>query len=151
MGDKRYQNIKITGSEQKRLINAQDGFNWNYFKNVPVKFLLSAWDEEKNETNVAKQRITCLLREYLHYLLCRKGKNDKNRNIQLWYNQEEANAKIFFYVGHLVAPNNVVVRKADTDVLTLQAVVNMEKLPASINVWLEMGLNTNNSQKCKCE
>ena len=113
--------------------------------------MLSAWDEEKNETNVAKQRITCLLREYLHYLLCRKGKNDKNRNIQLWYNQEEANAKIFFYVGHLVDPNNVVVRKADTDVLTLQVVVNMEKYPGSINVWLEMGLNTNNSQKCKCE
>ena len=84
-------NEKITGSEQKRPNNFQDGFNNNYFKNVLVKFLLSTWDEEKNETNVAKQRITCLLREYLHYLLCRKG-----RNIQLWYNQEEANTKMFF-------------------------------------------------------
>ena len=82
--------------------------------------------------------------------MCRKGKNDKKRNIQLWCNQEEANTKIFFYVRHLVAPN-VVVRKAETDVLTLQALVNMEKRPASINVWLEMRLNTNNSQKLKMQ
>ena len=49
-----------------------------------------------------------------------------------------------FHVGHLVAPNNVVVTTADTDVLII-APANMEKLPAGINAWLEMGHHTNNT------
>ena len=51
---------------------------------------------------------------------------------------------MLFHVGYLVAPNNVVVRTADTDVLII-ALANMEKCPAAINVWLKLGLHTNNT------
>ena len=51
---------------------------------------------------------------------------------------------MLFHVGHLVAPNTVVVSTADTDVLII-ALANMEKLPAGINVWLEMRLYINNT------
>ena len=45
---------------------------------------------------------------------------------------------MLFHVGHLVAPNNVMVRTADTDVLII-ALVNIEKIPTIINVWPENG------------
>ena len=51
---------------------------------------------------------------------------------------------MLLHVGHLVAPNKVVVRTADTEVL-ITALGNIEKLLACINVWLEMGLHTNNT------
>ena len=54
--------------------------------------------------------------------------------------QEEADAKMLFHVGHLVARNNVAVRTTDTDIIAL---ANIEKLPAGTNVWLQMGLHTN--------
>ena len=57
----------------------------------------------------------------------------KTEDKQLCCHHEEADAKIPFYVGHLVALNNVVVRTADTDVLII-ALKNMKKLPAGINV-----------------
>ena len=53
---------------------------------------------------------------------------------------------MLFHFRHLVAPNNVVVRTTDTEVLTI-VLANIEKLPAGIDVWLEMGLHTNNTFK----
>ena len=50
---------------------------------------------------------------------------------------------MLFHVGHLIAPNHVVVRTADTGVLII-ALTNMEKLPAGINLWLIFELYTNN-------
>ena len=41
--------------------------------------------------------------------------------------QEEADAKMLFHVGHLVARNNAAVRTTDTDIIAL---ANIEKLPA---------------------
>ena len=73
-----------------------------------------------------------------------KGKITKREDVRLWCSHVEADSKILFYVGHLVAPKNVVVRIADTGILII-AVANMEKLPAGINVWLEIGLHTNNT------
>ena len=46
-------------------------------------------------------------------------------------NHEEADTKIVFHVGHLLAPNKVVASTADTDVLII-ALANMEKNPAGI-------------------
>ena len=61
-------------------------------------------------------------------------------------NHEEADTKMPFHVEHLAAPKNVVVRTVDTDVLII-ALANLEKLPAGINVWLEMGHYTNNTPR----
>ena len=55
---------------------------------------------------------------------------------------------MLFHVENLVVSNNMVVRTADTDVLII-ALINIEKLPAAIpvwlDVWLEIGLRTNNT------
>ena len=69
----------------------------------------------------------------------------KTEDTRLWCNHKEADTKMMlFHVGHLVAPNSVVVRTADTDVLII-ALANMEKLPVGINIWLQMGLHMNNT------
>ena len=65
-----------------------------------------------------------------------KGKMTKTDDMKLWCNHEEADTEMLFQVGHLVAPNNVVIRTADTDVLII-ALANMEKLPAGINICLK--------------
>ena len=80
------------------------------------------------------------MRKYLLSISYRKVK-------RLYCNHEEADTKILFHFGHPVAPNNVVVRTADTDVLTI-ALANMKKVPADINVWLKMGLHTNSTLRC---
>ena len=45
--DERYQNEKITGLEQKRPKNFQNDLHNNVFKKALVKFIASAWGEEK--------------------------------------------------------------------------------------------------------
>ena len=60
----------------------------------------------------------------------------KTEDTQLWCNHEEADTKMLFHAGHLVAPSNVVIRTADTDVLII-ALANLEKLPAGVNVGLK--------------
>lgn len=72
----------------------------------------------------------------------------KAEDTLLWCNHKEAETKMLIHVGHLVAPNNVLVGKADTDILII-VLTNIEKLPAGINIWLEMGHHTSNSQICE--
>ena len=57
----------------------------------------------------------------------------KTKDKRLWYNHEETDTKILFHIGHLIAPNNVVIRTAGTDVLII-ALANMKKLPVGRNV-----------------
>ena len=40
----------------------------------------------------------------------------------------------------------MVLKTADTDVLII-ALVNVEKLPVGVNIWLQMGIHTNNTLK----
>ena len=148
--DKRCQNeswhikYQITGPQEKRPNNFQDALLNVYLKKALVKFITSTWGEEKDVTILQNKelRLNC---EYTCFLYrVEKGKMTKTVDKRLCCNHEEADTKILFYVGHLVAPNNVVVRTADTDFLII-ALENMKKLPAGINVWLEMGLHTNNT------
>ena len=44
---------------------------------------------------------------------------------------------MLFHVENLVVSDNIVVRTADTDVLII-ALINIEKLPAAIPVWLDV-------------
>ena len=58
---------------------------------------------------------------------------------------------MFFHVGYLVAPRNLVVRILYTDALIV-ALANIEKLPAGVNAWLEMRLHTNSTLRyVKCD
>ena len=58
--------------------------------------------------------------------------------------QEEADSKMIFHIKSISAPKNVVVRTADTDVLII-ALGNLRNIDPSINVWLEVGLLTQNT------
>ena len=55
---------------------------------------------------IAKQSLTRKSRRYPLFL---SGEKEKKK-------QEKADTKMLFHVGHLVAPNNVLVRTAETDV-----------------------------------
>ena len=72
----------------------------------------------------------------------------KTEDTWLWCNNEKAGTKMLFHVEHLIAPNHVVVRTADTDILII-ALTNIEKLPAVINLWLIFELYTNNTIRCE--
>ena len=65
-----------------------------------------------------------------------KRKMSKTEDTWLWCNHKEADRKILFYVWHLVAPDNVVVK---------HSFANVEKFSAGINVWLETELHTSNT------
>lgn len=54
----------------------------------------------------------------------------KTENLRLWCKL------MLFHTVHSVAPNNVVVKTAETDVLFI-ALANMEKLSAGTIVWLK--------------
>ena len=117
-----------------------------HFITTTLKKLLSTstWREEKYVTilQIKKLRVNCEDACFLYRV--EKGEMTKTEDTRLWCNKEEADTKMLFHVGQLVAPNNVVVRTADTDVLII-APANMGKLPAGINAWLEMGLHMNNT------
>ena len=124
---------QITGPQQKQPNNFQDALLNVYLKKALAKFITSTWGEEKYVTILENKelRLNC---EYTCFLYrVEKGKMTKTVDKRLCCNHEEADTKILFYVGHLVAPNNVVVRTADTDFLII-ALGNMKKLPAGINV-----------------
>ena len=124
---------QITGPQQKQPNNFQDALLNVYLKKALAKFITSTWGEEKYVT-ILQNKELCLNCEYTYFLYrVEKGKMTKTEDKRLCCNHEEADTKILFYVGHLVAPNNVVVRTADTDFLII-ALENMKKLPAGINV-----------------
>ena len=124
---------QITGPQEKRPNNFHDALLNVYLKKALVKFITSTWGEEKYVTILQNKelRLNCEHTCFLYRV--EKGKMTKTEDKRLCCNDEEADTKILFYVGHLVAPNNVVVRTADTDVLII-ALGNMKKLPAGINV-----------------
>ena len=133
--DKRCQNesrhimYEIIGPGQKQPNTALHNV---YFKDALVNFVTSTWSEEKYVTMLQSKelRVKC---EYICFLYrIEKGKMTKTEDKRLWCNQEEADTKILFHVGHLITPSNVVVRTADNDVLII-ALANMKKLPAGRN------------------
>ena len=135
---------EITGPEQKRPNSFQDTLHKNYFKKALVKFVTSTWGEEKYVTILQNKELRVTCEDICFLYREEKGKMTKTEDTLLWCNQKEADTKMLFHGGYLVAPNNVVVRTADTDVLII-ALANMEKRPAAINVWLKLGLHTNNT------
>ena len=124
---------QITGTQQKQPKNFQDALLNVYLKKALVKFITSTWSEEKYVTILQNKELH-LNCEYTCFLYrVEKGKMTKTEDKRLCCNHEEADTKILFYVGHLVAPNNVVVKPVATDVLII-ALGNLKKLPAGINV-----------------
>ena len=111
--------------------------------------MVSTWGEEKYVTILQNKELRVNCEETCFLYRVEKGKMTKTEDTRLCFNHEEADTKMLFHVGHLVAPNNVVVRTADTDILII-ALANMEILSAGINIWLEMGLHTNNTLRYMC-
>ena len=123
---------EITGPEQKRPNNFQDALHNDYFKKTLVKFTILP-GVKKNITILQNKELHVNCEDNCFLYPDEKGKMTKAEDMKLWCNHEEADTKMLFHVGHLVVPNNVVIRTADTDVLII-ALANMEKLPAGINV-----------------
>ena len=113
-------------------------------KKALVKFITNTWGEEKYVTILQSKKLRVNSEDSCFLYHVENAKITKTEDTRLWCNHEEVVTKILFHVGHLVAPNNVVVRTADTNAL-IMALANMEKLPADINIWLQMGLHTNNT------
>ena len=68
------------------------------------------------------------------------------RTIQphLYSTHEEADSKIIFYVTNIEENSNVVIRTADTDVLTIPLGC-ISQIPPNVNLWLEVGLYSKNT------
>lgn len=87
---------KITGPEQKRPKNVQNALHKNQLKKSLVKYITSAWDEEKYVVVLRNKELrnSC---EYVcfHYSVD-KSKTTKTEDMQSWCNYKEADIKMFF-------------------------------------------------------
>ena len=57
---------------------------------------------------------------------------------------EEADSRLLFHVNSIPVPANVVIRVRDCDVLVIALGV-FEMLQATLNLWLEVGIFSNNT------
>jgi len=64
----------------------------------------------------------------------------------LYCSHEEADTRMFFHVSTLPRNTNVVVRTSDTDCLVI-GLASVEKFPDNCNVWLEVGIQSKNTQR----
>ena len=65
----------------------------------------------------------------------------RNEETHLYSNHEEADSRMIFHLKSLSGRNNIVVRTNDTDVLVI-ILSNMDKLNASSQIWLEVGVSS---------
>ena len=68
----------------------------------------------------------CKLQIYFQYHV-EKRKLTNTEDTWLWCSHEGAHTKMLFHLGNLVAPKNVVVKTADTDIL-ITALANMKNV-----------------------
>ena len=64
----------------------------------------------------------------------------------LYCTHEEADTRIFFHLNQVSSSRNVVIRTADTDCLII-ALGNKHMFQPEIKIWLEVGVQSNNSQR----
>ena len=76
-----------------------------------------------------------------------KTEDEKVRKVvetSLKYSHEEVNSRMLFHAKFINAPNTLVIRTDDTDVLVI-TLCNMPKLFEGLKTWLEVGLPSNNT------
>ena len=66
--------------------------------------------------------------------------------LELHCTHEEADIRIFFHVNFFLGPSNVAVRTNHTDCLII-GLVCKHIFHENINIWLDMGLDSNNTRK----
>ena len=67
--------------------------------------------------------------------------------LDLYSTHEEADFRMFFHLKYITAPEKVVIRTADTDCLII-ALGLKHLYDQQLQIWLEVGLQSNNSLRC---
>ena len=70
--------------------------------------------------------------------------------IELYNTHGEADTRMYFHLFPVMSFSNVVIRNDDTDCLIISLGIQ-SKLDESINVWLEVGKQSKNSLRYRCE
>ena len=137
---------QITGPTQKRPNNWIQALRNASFKESFIKFLINSWKNDdfahiwQEKTLFANSGDVC----YSYKVV--DGRVVKEMEVALHSDHEEADSQMFYHLATLQAPNNVVIRISDTDCLVI-GLGCYHLLDQSVNVWIEAGLQSNNTQR----
>ena len=137
---------QISGVGQKRAGNWLQTLTSSSFKKPLIEFLVKVWSDD-SFSEILKHKVLflnnddtcwrhesvngCVLTEEVNHLSC---------------SHEEANIKIFYHLSSIQSNNNVVLQTNYTDCLII-GLSPVEKLAEDVNVWIEAGVQSTNSQR----
>ena len=114
------------------------------FKRAFVKFLVIAMEDD-SFAEILGQKSLYITQDSLCYsFIVSDGKVIRRDEPALFSNHEEADTRLFAHISTVIGPATVVIRTSDSDILAI-AVGNHWKLPHDIQVFLELGLVSNNT------
>ena len=134
----------IAGPGQKRPSSWMEALRNDQFKESLVDFLVQSWEDD-NLVAILKEKVLYANGGDIcySYKVC-DGKMVRNIEPFLCCTHEEADSSMIYHLKSITAPNNVVIRTADTDVLII-ALGCFSSLNQQVNTWLEVGLYTKNT------
>ena len=140
----RSETFEIYEPSQKRPKNFRAALRNDNFEESLIRFLVSSWEEPSTAEILTNKTffVSCDNRCFCYNV--EDGQLQRNEETHLYINQEEADSRMISHLKSLSGRNNIVVRTNDTDVLVI-ILSNMDKLNASSQIWLEVGVSTLNT------
>ena len=134
----------ITGPGQKRpsswmevLRNDQS----SKFKESLVEFLVQSWEDDGLVSILKEKTLYANGGDVCYSFKIRDGRMVKNVEPFLCCTHKEADSRMVYHLKSISAPNTVVLRTADTDILVI-VLGCFSSLDQEVNTWLEVGLYT---------
>lgn len=137
---------EIKGDSQKRPTNWILALKNSSFKESLIKFLVDAW-KDNSLAPILADKVLYANHNNICYKYSTDGVNmSRVEVLELFSTHEEADSRMFFHLTSVPDNSNVVIRTADTDCLVIALGCN-SKINPSVKTWLEVGVQTNNSQR----
>ena len=137
---------EIKGANQKRPISWLSALRNSTFKESLMHFLVKIWrsDEHARLFNSKTLYVNCNDICYKFYTCSDSVICDEVP--ELYCTHEEADSRMFFHLGSIQSPSNVIIRTAGTDCLIIALACRLN-YDTHIKVWIEVGTYSKNNQR----
>ena len=136
---------QINGVEQKRPGDWLQAQKNSSFRKTLIEFLAKVWSDDSS-SEILRDKVlflnnddTCWRYKSANGCVLTKVINNFSCH------HEEADTRMFYHSSNIQGGNNVVLRTNDTDCLII-GLSTMDKLAEDVNVWIEAGVQSTNSQ-----
>ena len=109
-----------------------------------MTYLVTSWEEDANAQILLNKELFATSRDNCFRFKAENGRVIRTEVTSLKSSHEEADSRMLFHAKSIAAQKKVVIRTADTDVLII-ALCNFPKLHSGMQLWLEVGLYTQNT------